>query len=70
MLALFVSRAFHPLARPVLLAIAVAVVLLVVAAPILSRIRAAQAAKADCRPNRKSAQREARLEIEARNKEL
>ena len=70
MFALSILRGFHPLALPVFLAVLAAAILLAVAAPIFSRIRAAQAAKADCRPDRKSAQREARLELESRRKEL
>jgi hypothetical protein len=70
MLALAILPGLHRSALPAFLAVLAVVVLLAVAAPILSRIRASEAAKADCRPDRKSAQREARLELESRHKEL
>jgi hypothetical protein len=69
MFAMSILRGLHPLALPVFLAVVVAVILLAIVAPIFGRIRAAQAAKDDCRPARRSAHVEGGLELESPNKE-
>jgi hypothetical protein len=70
MLAVSIMHGSHRLALPVFFTILAAAIVLIIVAPILSRIRDALASKSDPRPPRTSAQREARLDLESRHKEL
>lgn len=62
------SSEFRPHAIAAVLGIVAAVLLLSIAGPVLARIRAAQAARADSRAARASARIEAETELEVRSR--